>query len=428
MEANLGPDQPRWRPESEADIRSAIDAGLITESHYIDMKREVGDTPNKRKETAKDLSSFGLDGDALLIGVTEDKAGGEFTLAPQPLAGVIERIDQIAEMAIDPSLPVVSVSIPSDADPTVGYLLVHVPPSPRAPHMVDGRYYARAERTRRIMPDAEVVRLHAQRESLEERAGRLLDAEIAREPVPAVARRLGHLYLIAQPLAAPSALARPLVRGPDQPIRELIMNPQLALSNQEIIGWEPTPHNRAEVRSNRSQGIAYSSHSLSGPGRTLILYDGKPAPDDGGILDIELHDDGGIRILVGRMTVELPSRYTGEHTPAIMDGLAVAYARRLIHWAVMIGDLTGWHGTWLLGLHGDHLRGRGSNLYYEGFGAARAPTFDVDTYREVTTASHLEMAQKPGVVADRLIGRLVDTLGTRSRFKDDLSDEPTGPS
>lgn len=63
-----------WRPRSEPDIQRAIDDALLSETHYLDCKREIGAAPGARKETARDLASFDIDGSALLIGVDEDKA------------------------------------------------------------------------------------------------------------------------------------------------------------------------------------------------------------------------------------------------------------------------------------------------------------------------------------------------------------------
>jgi hypothetical protein len=85
------------------------------------------------------------------------------------------------------------------------------------------------------------------------------------------------------------------------------------------------------------------------------------------------------------------STYSGADAQVVMEGLAVAYARRLINWAVVIGERTGWRGSWVLGLHGDGLRGLGSYLCRPDLGYI--PTFDEPEFREIITASHLEMVQ-----------------------------------
>ena len=73
-----------WRPRSEGDIQRAIDDALLSETHCLDCKRETGATTGERRETARDLASFAIDGGALLIGIDEDKANRTFRLTPQP--------------------------------------------------------------------------------------------------------------------------------------------------------------------------------------------------------------------------------------------------------------------------------------------------------------------------------------------------------
>ena len=58
-----------------------------------------------------------------------------------------------------------------------------MPPSPSAPHMVEGRYIGRGDKTKRYLADAEVLRLHARRASQEIDAVQLLQAEFDRDPI-----------------------------------------------------------------------------------------------------------------------------------------------------------------------------------------------------------------------------------------------------
>ena len=146
----LGPTLPRWQPRSLADVQAAIDDGTLGERHWLDAKAQVGTTASSRKDLAKDLTSFANDGGGLLIGVREDKDAGTLHVAPVPLAGLAETIDQIARSRCDPPLYVVCHPLPGPADsdsPAHGVLLVQVPPSPLAPHMVEGRYYGRGDTT-----------------------------------------------------------------------------------------------------------------------------------------------------------------------------------------------------------------------------------------------------------------------------------------
>jgi hypothetical protein len=411
----------RWTATTEDEVRTLISDGSFKESHYLDAKRETGTSPAARKETARDLASFAIDGGALLIGVDEDKSSGTFALAPQPLDGLIEKLDQIAATLIDPPLAVALTEIASSEDPRSGYIIASIAPSPLAPHMVDGRYYARAERTKRVLSDAEVLRLHAHRDSLDDQIQRLLDDEVARDPVPDDQRQLGHLYLVAQPINASRRLAHSLVRGSNtQDVFDLVHRPASAssLASEGITTLPPQPWDTTN-RANRAHGVAMSSYAI-GPGRKLAPTEDGRSPDDQSLLDIELRDDGGIRVLVGRMTMTASRPFGDSTKPIVLDGLAVAYARYVISWAMAISDRANWHGSWMFGLHADGLRGAESYLHQGRLMAGRAPAFDVDEYREVTMASHLEMTQNPHAVAYRLAGRLTEALGTYRHFRNDF--------
>jgi hypothetical protein len=64
--------RPRWVPRDEAEIKNLIDARILRETHYLDMKRAAAD--HGGKEIARDLASFALHGGTLLIGVAEIKS------------------------------------------------------------------------------------------------------------------------------------------------------------------------------------------------------------------------------------------------------------------------------------------------------------------------------------------------------------------
>lgn len=189
-----------WTPASEDQLRAALDAGNVRENSGLDFKQETGNGDGSRRATAIDLASFAVYGGQLIVGVAEDKAARSFTLTPQPLSGAAEKLEDIAANRIDPPLFIRVSDIPSSADSTTGYLIAEIPPSPSAPHMVDGRYYARGDRTNRRLTDGEVLALHSARRRTEDDLKELLDHWAAREIVPSDKRRNGHLQLIAEPL------------------------------------------------------------------------------------------------------------------------------------------------------------------------------------------------------------------------------------
>ena len=91
-----------------------------------------------KKELARDLASFANDGGALLLGVAEDKAARTLQVNPVPLAGLAERVDQVAGSRCDPPLYVVCRPLTEETGRASGVLLVEIPASASAPHVVEG--------------------------------------------------------------------------------------------------------------------------------------------------------------------------------------------------------------------------------------------------------------------------------------------------
>ncbi len=83
----LTPKVPRWVPEDESAIATAAQAGLLVESHYLDLKESIPGGSGKNRELARDLASFAIDGGALLVGLAE-RNDGPPELAPVALAGL----------------------------------------------------------------------------------------------------------------------------------------------------------------------------------------------------------------------------------------------------------------------------------------------------------------------------------------------------
>jgi hypothetical protein len=178
----------------------------------LDFKRELPSGKGENKELARDLAQFAIDGGVLIIGVHDNAQ-----LTQVDLHGLRERIDQIARALVDQPLHVRIDAIPTATDPSRGYLLVTVPPSPTAPYQVDGRYYGRGDTTKHVLPDAEVQCLHQLALRRQRNADELLAAEVARDPTsPETWRQHAHLFLVAQPIIEqPDRLERML--GADGP-------------------------------------------------------------------------------------------------------------------------------------------------------------------------------------------------------------------
>src|SRR5256885_478894 len=123
-----------WIPASEDELVRAVNApGGLVETDSFDAK---ADLPKKSMDLATDVAAMATAGGVLCYGVAEDANGQATTLAPVKLEGARERIDQIVQAGVAEAPYIEIRQIATGREPTRGYVLVVVPASPRAPHMV----------------------------------------------------------------------------------------------------------------------------------------------------------------------------------------------------------------------------------------------------------------------------------------------------
>ncbi len=155
-----------WIPKNEQDILTATANGSLEETLTFDAKKEL---PPKNSEIAKDASAMAnTAGGVILFGIEEDASGRPTIPTPFELKGEREKIDNIIRTSVS-EVPSYTISaIESQADATKGYLVLVIPPSERAPHMVivkgERRYYGRGETGNYVLSEPEVARLYERRE------------------------------------------------------------------------------------------------------------------------------------------------------------------------------------------------------------------------------------------------------------------------
>lgn len=164
-----------------------------------------------------------------------------------------------------------------------------------------------------------------------------------------------------------------------------------------------------------AQSLAHGTHATSGDGRTLASQGDSLAWQDG-LLEVEIRDDGGVRLLVGRMT----DVWRDQDVRVIFDGLAVVYSMRLAVWAARVAVETGYRGSWRLGIHCTDLRGLQSFHASQAMSPSAMSAYSEASYREVTTATGDDLTDRPVAVSERLTGRLVWALGTDDIYARDL--------
>jgi hypothetical protein len=137
---------------------------------------------------------------------------------------------------------------PTAQNPSVGYLLVIVPQSARAPHQVivrtDLRFYGRGATGNRILTEHEIALLYQRRLSWERDRDALLDDTIVNAPFPAN-DEFGFLHAFACPVTAdPGLWDRALSAAGDQDrlLEELRL---VAISLQTADNYDPRFNNLA---------------------------------------------------------------------------------------------------------------------------------------------------------------------------------------
>ncbi len=379
-----------WPPDSEAALEAALRAGLLVENHLIELKRELGTGTNANAELAADLASLAIDGGVLILGVDEPTS----SLNPIPLAGLSERIEQVARSRVDEPLYVRFTAVQSSANPASGYLLVHVPPSPRAPHMVSHNYWGRGDRTKYRLSDAEVERLMQRRAQWSLDATDILREWMGRDPTPTDGRLNPHYFFVGRPVPhRPELLLQVFAGQWPQRFQQLVGRAERKGSN-----LPPTLQQMTEfVR--RPDGWAAHSYPIS-PTREV-----EDASSEDRTIELEIAEDGTIRLMSGRAGApHSAGRFVFEEAPLGHTYQMVALARE-------ISREVGFLGSWdfAVGLNG--LRGASSYMIY-GLHQSHGPIYTSDEYLQATRCTNEEIEANIGGVVARLLGRFVRALGT----------------
>jgi hypothetical protein len=391
----VGPTKSRLHANDWAAIESAAAAGVLDETAWVELKKAIP-APNVEAnlELARDLASLSVDGGVLIVGVSDKTKD---VVGVPDVDALRDRIVQVASGRIYPSLYVDTTAIPHPADPDKAVVIVSVPASASAPHMVDERYWGRTSSGKRPLGDTEVERLISDRRRRTETLQSDVMSLRELDPIEPADRKHGHLYVLLRPLGhAGRTFSEGLGgRHPQQMLIEALgaFRPQ----------WEPLrsppPYSLAHP-----DGLLLSQTSVRDEERELHSF------------RLLFQDDGAVHAVFGGGT--RPVGPLGqEDTP---ETTSPGQLLELIHGLVMIAghvgsELLGYWGEWEAGIYLDRLKGIHPIQAHTAWATSSHAYQKVDYFRATRTTSR-EMSEKPHVVVERLVGALLTGLGVARMF------------
>ncbi|MBZ4508434.1 ATP-binding protein [Mycobacterium avium subsp. hominissuis] len=382
---------------TEEELQRLALNGLLEETHRLDLKRELGPGNAANKDLAKDIAAFALDGGTILIGVDEDTSPP--SLWPVPVDGLAERIEQIARMRVDEAVQIRTTVINSANDPTLGYLVVHVPQSVRAPHMVDGRYYGRGDKTNRMLSNTEVVRLLdrrlADRRDLRAEA-RSIRTELVGDSTPL-------LVLLAEPLNAREDMLVSLAESSQwqEPVLQLV---------HSVVG----PDQRTYAPT-----LAEASGFARRPGGVALttgMHDGQRFAGKDRAAEIVFHESGRL-VLASERAVTIRSFKGAVFPPppdvtVVFEALIIGHVDLLARLAGAVSHKWGYTGSWRFALSLNGLRDSVSWTITDRTFGDRGPVYTEDIYERAAEASLSDLDEDPGQIRAALTAPLLRSLGS----------------
>lgn len=391
-----------WVPETTEQLETRVRAGDVSEHAGFEAKRELGTA----FKIARAVAGMAAGGGVIVYGLDEDDHGQPTVLAPLRLDGAAERVDNIVRDGIREAPVVVTKPLRLPDDPSRGYLVVAVPASPRAPHMVtlnsDNRFYGRSATATRPLEEYEIALFYERRARQAVDRNSLLDDVVAwHQPEPNSLHAEMHAFvrpvrldedlwaLASTELESRAALANALSEAArDSPLSLDSYSPDLKQTPWETFG-----------------GAAYRWIARG----TAERYARQGQLDETHVsLLCEVNESGEGRLFFNRVG----ERFTpGNRMPA-QEGLYLwpdLALGTLTSFVVMVGELyrrARYYGTVDLGIQ---LRGLGGGVF-ETERTLRTRPYESDAERQHGRRPAVDLIDRPATVAFDLLRGFLERL------------------
>ena len=382
----------RWRPQSLADLQSFIGNG-----HGEDHHREFKEQMQPRNERlARQLAGFAVDGGDIYYGVAESGTG--FQIVPLELAGLPERVEQIAQARVSPPVLIEVQALRDDTDSSRGVLWIAIPPSYEAPHQVDGTYYERGDKQTRPMSDGAVERLMQSRRTTGEEINLLLEKQMNDDSLPEDGRP--HVIGIARPIgAAPEELYEAVGGSAAQGWQRLLDSVVLAEARQLGLPNAVSYTGDGKLLSPRWSFLDSSDRKVSpGPNRHIFRSD-----QSNGIHQVSLLDDGFIAYAsnaASDLQAGEQHLYLGEILGPCLDMIIAMRS---------VAVQTGRRRSWDIGFG---VKGaRGMRVVSRSLSMDEFPVFPDERYLRARRVNHLQLREQPLDTVRYLVRGFIEACG-----------------
>jgi hypothetical protein len=261
------------------------------------------------------------------------------------------------------------------------------------------------------MPAQDVARHYERVARAQRSADELLDSEMHRH-LDGVGRIHSHLFGVAQPVLGPPDLLQRVVGTDGIQGWEQFLHSQVrgSMAGRPLKpAWSPDLPRAIHV-SRRAKGWALSSLPMRG---REVAQTGQQEIDlEKRALDLEIGEDGGLRLFCGGASDSLTG-YSGDQPEEfVMVPVIVGLTKRLILVANTVADVTGFVGSWDLGIGVTDLRGRNSHRMRQAFQDWEDVPFSDDNYRQTARVTYERLMRDPNGILEDLVGQLGRALST----------------
>jgi hypothetical protein len=368
--------------------------GLLDETQWVELKKGIGDGAGASLELARDLAALAVDGGLLVIGV-QDASGKAGEVVGTPLAGLVDRVDQVSRDRVHPPLVVRPVEVLDPSREGQGCLLVIVDASTEAPHMVDDRYWGRGPTGKRNLGDADVRRLLDANSRRRDDFAQVFRQQIESGPLSGA----GCLQVLLSPRAGRAGSLARLVDAPHE-----LMTVVANAAQPDPRGWRIDSLLQSR---RRVGGIELSNVDINAPQSATRSEFGYA------FTVMSVRDDAQVGLTVtGIVGEQEVNGQTGRWVST--DGI-VSCTRQLLAVVARLADLAGYGGSWDAGMAVSDLAGarpyREDGLRTRMSGSA----YPDPEYVGLTGTTTTELVDQPNEVLVRLARPLLRVLGEERR-------------